>query len=208
MNRKSAHTGFTIIELIISLAIFAAMTALVIAKYGSFNQGTLITNMAYDMALTVRTAQTYGLSVKSTDPTVDNFGSAYGVHFAGNDITHFTFFADTVNGIGSAFKYDGTAEDITKYTITQGAQITAICLGALLSDCATNANGAYKLIGTDSLDITYKRPNPNAYFYVTNASNVTTAYTQPIAFITLSSSDNTNNQVVYVRKNGQISVGN
>ncbi|HTK33376.1 MAG TPA: prepilin-type N-terminal cleavage/methylation domain-containing protein [Candidatus Paceibacterota bacterium] len=197
--------GFTLIELIISIAIFAAMTALVIARYGSFNQGTLLTNIAYDMALTIRTAQTYGLSVKSADASTDNFNAAYGIDFAGNDTTHFTFFADISNSGSNANRYDGigSGEAITTYAITQGAKITQICLATTIDNCT----GSNVLGPNDILDVTYKRPNPNAIFTVT--SNGTPGLnTQPIAFITLTSADNSHSEVVYIRKNGQISVGN
>ncbi|MES2314759.1 MAG: type II secretion system protein [Patescibacteria group bacterium] len=199
MNR-----AFTLIELIISIAIFAAMTALVIAKYGSFNQGTIITNMAYDMALTIRTAQTYGLSVKSTTAGTDNFSSAYGVHFEYDTPTQFIFFADTNSSEHHDHIYDSdSGEAVTTYAVTQGALITSICLASQLSDCTDDGSGAIVLDSGDRLDITYKRPNPNASFYYRGES-----VPQPIAFITLTSSDGSNSQVVYVRKNGQISVNN
>lgn len=191
--------GFTIVELIVSIAIFAVMTALVIAKYGTFNQSTLLTNIAYDMALTIRTAQTYGLSVKSTSSSVNDFGSAYGIHFSNNSNNTFTFFADTITGSG-LYKYND-GEAITKYTLTQGVTIDSICLGSELNDC-TKLNSEY-----DSLDIVYKRPNPNAIFNVTSIDALTLE-NSPTAFIELKSSDGTNKVAVYIRKNGQISVGN
>ena len=47
-----------------TVAIFIFMTALVVANYGSFNDGTLLTSMSYDVALALRGAQSYGLNVK------------------------------------------------------------------------------------------------------------------------------------------------
>ena len=64
----SRSGGFTLIELIVSVAIFVFMTALVVAKYGNFNQSVLMTDLAYDIALTLRTAQTYGVSVQGQAP--------------------------------------------------------------------------------------------------------------------------------------------
>jgi type II secretory pathway pseudopilin PulG len=193
--KKSA--GFTIIELIVSIGIFAFMTALVISRYGSFNQGTLLTNMAYDMALTVRTAQSYGVSVKSVD-SGNNFGRAYGIHFAQTDPTHFTFFVDTDNS-----KTFNTGEEITTYTLTSGVRIFSICLAADVA-CTTSA---HLFTSSDtSLDILYKRPNPNAVFVLNSVS--ASPQSEPIALITLVSSDGSNKQTVVIRRNGQISVGN
>lgn len=40
------------------------MTALVMARYNDFYSGTLFKNLAYDIAITIREAQSYGISVK------------------------------------------------------------------------------------------------------------------------------------------------
>ncbi len=198
----SSLKGFTLVELVVSIGIFAVMTALVVARYGSFNQGTIITNVAFDMALSIRTAQTYGLSVKSTSASVSAFTSAYGIHFDMNNPTQFIFFADTITPNN---KYD-SGEAITTYTLNQSAKITAICLG---SDPTCVGGTLVTAVGpAKTLDVTYKRPNPNAIFCTNTDACPTTPNTQPIAFITITSSDGTNNQVVYIRQNGQISVGN
>ena len=210
--------GFTIIELVVSVAIFAFMTALVISKYGTFNQNTLLVNVAYDMALTVRTAQSYGLSVKSADGT-NTFNAPYGVHFDMGDTTHFKLFVDK----DSNYKYSSSPveESITTYTLNSGAKISKICLGSdFNTDCGT---GSLKLLtSNDALDITYRRPNPNAIPYCVDRLNNSTLCSiitsvgtnninpvgQPIVFITITSSDGTNSQNILIRKNGQISVGN
>ena len=206
--------GFTIIELIVSIAIFAFMTALVMSKYGTFNQNTLLTNIAYDMAITVRTAQSYGLGVKSSDSTLNVFSAPYGIHFdmAKND--KFILFADK----NSDTRYDTLPVDeaITTYTLTSGAKITSICLGTSLADC--DPSGQNVLRSTDSLDITYKRPNPDAIFDCKGNTGITACpinngpiyntRSEPIAIITLTSSDSSHHEYVYIRRNGQISVGN
>jgi prepilin-type N-terminal cleavage/methylation domain-containing protein len=220
--RKSR--GFTLIELVVSIAIFAVMTALVVARYGTFNQNTLLTNVAYDMALTVRTAQSYGLSVKSSDSASNSFGAAYGVHLDMSKPTKFTLFADTnKNGY-----YDPTSpgidQPITTYTLTSGVTISKICLAVTQSSCQSPSPNL--LTSSDALDITFRRPNPDAILYcVSNANAGATCsiiatvsignappninpVTQPIAFITLTSSDKSSSQVVIVRRNGQISVNN
>jgi len=74
--------GFTLIELLVTIAIFVFMTALLVARYNAFNQGTLLSDQAYTVALAVRTAQSYGIGVKNSDTSGGkNFGSAYGLHF-------------------------------------------------------------------------------------------------------------------------------
>src|SRR4051812_36480456 len=84
LSKKSK--GFTLVELMISVAIFIILTVLLVAKYGNFNQGVLFTNLAYDMALTLRTAQTYGLSVQNQEQSSQPiFQYPYGVSFCAVD---------------------------------------------------------------------------------------------------------------------------
>jgi prepilin-type N-terminal cleavage/methylation domain-containing protein len=198
-----AHTkGFTIIELIVSIAIFAGMTALVIARYGTFSQSTLLTNMAYDVALLVRTAQTYGLSVKSVQVAgTDVFNRSYGLHFDMAQTNKIVFFTDANFNL----TYN-SGEELSTYTLTQGARISQICLGSDASSCTP-------LDPTNTLDVTYKRPNPNAIVYCLNGvtpctSISTNPITLPVVLLTLVSSNGTYTQTVYIRRNGQISVGN
>jgi prepilin-type N-terminal cleavage/methylation domain-containing protein len=192
--------GFTIVELIVSVAIFAVMTALVVAKYGTFNQNTLVTNVAYDMALSIRTAQTYGLSVKSADPSSNAFNSAYGIHFdmSSSKPNKFIFFTDT-NKTGV---YMGQSEDITTFTLNQNTYISKICMSGDATSCVYTFGAGSPTF----LDVTYRRPNPDAVFYT--STDPLNPDLDPVALVTVTSSDGSYNQVVYIRKNGQISVGN
>ena len=219
MQDLRKNGGFTLIELIVSIAIFAVMTALVVSRYGTFNQNTLLTNVAYDMALTIRTAQSYGLSVKSSDSASNSFGSAYGVHFDKSKPTKFTLFIDTnKNGYYEDPANSGVDQNVTTYTLTSGVTMARICLGSDTLTCTPLGNN-------DALDITYLRPNPDAIVYCepnispgpnTGCSVITyvgtggtsNPVTQPVAFITLTSSDKTSSDVVIVHRNGQISVNN
>lgn len=174
--------GFTLVELIVSLAIFVIMTALVVAKYGNFNQSVLMTDLAYDVALSLRTAQTYGVSVQGQGT---NFNVPYGVDLCqsstatgncnsmpvpGTDgtahllpspsnsnpsvsATTVTLFAD----MNSDGVYDAGDIAISTYTITRGAFIFGIC--AQSTPCRTSdyTNGR-----GNRLDVTFKRPDPSA----------------------------------------------
>ena len=88
------NKGFTLIELLVCITIFVIMTALLLFKYGNFNQSVLLTNLAYDTALTIRTAQNYGLSVKAVKDasgadvicSSSNFQCAYGVMLSSDPI--------------------------------------------------------------------------------------------------------------------------
>jgi prepilin-type N-terminal cleavage/methylation domain-containing protein len=197
-SRKSPiyRSGFTLVELVVSIAIFAIMTALVVAKYGNFNNSLLLTNLAYDVAGTIRTAQTYGLSVRSTDTGV--LPPAYGVFFnyltsgasglcKSVDSARFYLFADT----GTEDYECGTGDSvINEYLLKNGTKISGLCIGSSSSACNTTPN---------YLSISFKRPNPDALI-------MTGAADYGYARITLQSASG-DTRMVSVYKNGQISVG-
>ena len=187
--RIKNNKGFTLVELIVSISIFAMMTALVVAKYGNFNQSVLLTNLAYDVALTIRTAQTYGVSVRQEG---GDFTHPYGVFFssdAGKN-TQFTFFADT--DIGSPGYYDVGDQIIKTYTLKRGAIIQTICMEFA---CKPEKNES-------ELHVTFKRPNPDALICVPSSCGVSP---ETYAKIIIQGTDGSTRGVI-VRSNGQIAV--
>lgn len=188
--------GFTLIELVITIAIFAAMTTYLLAKYGKFNQTILLTNLAYDVALTIRTAQSYGLNVKAAASGL--FNSPFGAHFNKSSSTKscFIFFADiNSDKVYSDTQYCTTGgsvtEKISSYSIKRGSFISELCAGDDENDCDS----------TDTLDITFKRPDPDAI--IMNESDEKKSY----ARITLLATDGSEKNVI-VRSTGQIAITN
>ncbi len=195
--QSSMRSGFTLVELLVSVAIFALMTALVVAKYGAFNQSIFLTNLAYDVALTVRTAQTYGLSVKST-ATTGTYSSptyAYGVTIGTDSIscagsssnaTQFLMFTD----IGTTPNAICDAGDtlVSTYALKRGATVYQVCAGG--SSCTP---------GSGRLDVTFKRPDPKATICFNSSC------THSFAQIVLKAPDGTT-KAVEIRSTGQISV--
>ncbi|MGC9605226.1 MAG: hypothetical protein ABSF56_00490 [Minisyncoccia bacterium] len=198
MNR-----GFTVVELVISAAIFIFMTALIVSKYGNFNQSTLLTDTAYDLALVLHTAQTYGISVRNASSTGStNFTIPYGVDFynsatggscgsATSNSNTIVFFADVdTNASTTCTVYDNA---VTVYTLTRGALVNSLCV----TPAGSGTCGA-----VTRLDIFYQRPNPEASICGTISSTVCN---YPYAEIGIRGTDGSIRTIV-VRQNGQISV--
>ena len=195
--------GFTLVELMVCIIIFVAMTALLVFKYGNFNQSVLLTNLTYDTALTLRTAQNYGLSVKGglTDSggtlvscNSDSFNCAYGVAFTSKTAgsghltnNKFILFVDKQNN----GKYNGSDDDITVYTLKGGATISKICV--ISDDCSQTVDEIY---------ISFKRPDPSAMMCSGGCSpKKQYSYVR----IVIKGTDNSTRSLS-VRSNGQISV--
>jgi len=198
-NRKDGKKGFTLIELMISVGIFGIMTALLIAKYGSFNQSVLFTNLAYDVALTIRTAQTYGLSVKGQPGLPSPFDFAYGVHFSTTDNKKIILFATPSSGADSNNIYDGDGVKrdvkISEYTIKRGAYVSKLCMRKSNGTCHQE-----NLVDPKDIDITFIRPDPSAKI----CANPGSCKNFPLE-ITLESTDG-NKRTLIVQSNGQIAV--
>jgi hypothetical protein len=183
----------------VTVGIFVFMTALILSKYNSFYSGTLFKNLAYDIALTIRQAQTYGISVKVAEAPIDkHFYFAYGVRFdlsSAVNAKKFSLSTYKKNGVG----YDRQGDDnLRNFNIKQGAKIQSVCVGMSISSCTDLAGFTPPI-----LDIVFKRPDPEAIFCVQSGASCNT---YRYAKITLVASDNTTTHTVSVNNVGQITV--
>jgi type II secretory pathway pseudopilin PulG len=181
-------TGFTVLELIVSIGIFAFMTALLLARYGNFNQGVLLNNLAYDIALTIRNAQSYGLNVKSATRSSNDFQYPYGVHF------------DSRSGSNNRFLFFTDIDNNGIYTVSADKVIatTTITRGSRISNLYINND---KTVNLNSLSVTYKRPDPNSII----KTNGNSSLSYPNAQIRVMAADGTYRDI-NVSSVGQISV--
>jgi prepilin-type N-terminal cleavage/methylation domain-containing protein len=140
--------GFTLIELMVTVGIFVFMTALIMAKYNNFYSGTIFKNMAYDIAITIRQAQSYGISVKA-DSNSTSFNKSYGVNFSSSFPTKFTLYPYSIDSNG-LYVFDNIAEKA--YTLKFGASVYRKYAGSSPSDT----------VEVSVLDIIFQRPNPEA----------------------------------------------
>lgn len=154
MDRPPFLKAFSLIELLVVVGIFTVITSIVLANHSRFNSSVLLGSLAYDVALSVRQAQVYGLSVRGIS---SNFQVGYGIHFAGAN--SYALFADTN---GNKRYDDGTggapADTIVSiYTLSTAHTIQKYCgvTQTGTSECSNNA-------AIDHLDIVFFRPNPDA----------------------------------------------
>jgi prepilin-type N-terminal cleavage/methylation domain-containing protein len=199
--KKQTHTGFTLIEMIVVLAIFMIMTSIVIFNHNKFTSETILTNMAYEVALSVREAQIYGVSVRSPQgvPESEAFEKEYGIHFpkvVGGSSNYYLF--SDVNGNGTfdmgTSCVSGTGECVTPYTLQRGVKISYLTVKNA-SGCSDSA-----ITNGGNLSVLFRRPDPEPLFNDDNTSF-------EFAEITLRAPDGALRYVV-VRNNGQIYVDN
>lgn len=188
---KKGGRGFTLVEMIVSLSIFALITTVVLARYRDFNGGIILSNLAYEIAITVRQAQVYGLSVK--DASASNFNVRYGIHLAYPTNNSFFMFADT-DGNG---QYSGSSEIVETISPLQGNTIDNFCAQPLSGQAECGSGTPTTL---SWLDIAFLRPNPDALFRSSSGNSYQSAT------ITVKSPRTGATRTITIRATGQISV--
>jgi len=210
-EKKNARRGFTLIELMVVVAIMLIMTGVIFFNYNSFNDSMLLTNSAYDLSLSIRQAQVYGTAVREgtgwtpVSPidanSYNNFAYAYGMHFDTSDPTGFSLFVD--NGSANGAYDPGVDSKLQTYVFQRGIKVEKLCV---------SYNGA-PCYPVTSLDITFLRPNPESRI---SASDTATSFScDPInnpvcgsATIILQNANGSMTKAVVVSPTGQISVKN
>jgi prepilin-type N-terminal cleavage/methylation domain-containing protein len=151
---KEKQKGFSLIEMLVVIAIFGILTAIVVSGYSKFTNDTILTNMAYEMALSIREAQIYGIAV-SNRSDVDSFENKFGINFylkGGLDDTQVYHLFEDADGSNT---YDGNGSCSGSTDICQqeyGLQRN-ILIDEVFVNCST-------VLADDELDIVFDRPNP------------------------------------------------
>lgn len=202
MESLRFRRGFTLIELMVVLAIIVIVTTVVLTNQSSFNKTLILSNTAYDIALSLRSAQTYGLSSRASGTTVN---TGYGVHFSNGAPSSFTLFADAFPGpiasnchgipVGGANAPDAKPGDCV-YESTQGEKVLDYMLGnsITVSDFCTKQGISWSCTyahdgasgGLSSLDIVFARPNSDT-FMSANGSYAAAPFSVTAACITIAS---------------------
>jgi prepilin-type N-terminal cleavage/methylation domain-containing protein len=155
-NTLKRNAGFTLIELLAVTAIIVLVSAVILANNNRFGGSVLLENLAYDMALSIRQAQVYGIAVARFGTGTNAFQNGYGMHFDTSNPSTYILFADT-QGTGVYNSSASPSEIVTLTNIDRGYQIAKLCAPEG-SDVACTG-------GTQvtSLDVLFKRPEPDAY---------------------------------------------
>lgn len=153
------NKAFSLVELLVSMALITIILSVTLFNYGGFNDNLAISGAIQEMAVTMRQAQTYGISVKESSSGTNQFNYAYGIYFnsvPGSNNTY-TIFVD----LNSNNKYDsGTDTTVETVNLRNGVVISSIC-------DAINCPAT----GISILNVTFLRPNPDARIYFANSSN-------------------------------------
>jgi len=197
MKKYISQKGFTLIEMITVLAIFMLISGVVIFNYGKFRNDTILTNMAYEVALSIREAQIYGVSARTAESgNTPSFEIPYGIYLKEGSNQYYLF-ADIVED--SKFSGDTCSDPmgdtcVTPYTLQRGVLISDIDISTDSSSCDLK----------NSVSVLFKRPNPEPIITPGGANVDDISFVQ----ITLTAPDGVTKRYVAIYNNGQVAVVN
>lgn len=156
------------------LAIIVTITSVVFTNQSSFNKTLILANTAYDIALTFRSAATYGLGGR----TIGNSQTGYGIHLDKATPKSFTLFADTYpapstasicHAITDPSALDAQPGDCVYTSLDAASAVRTYAIGnnINISDFCASSSGNWSCAyaqggGLTTLDIVFARPNPDA----------------------------------------------
>ncbi|MCI0619672.1 type II secretion system GspH family protein [Candidatus Wolfebacteria bacterium] len=185
------RAGFTLVELLVVISIFTIISLVVLFKNTQFNSQIILSNLAYDVALSIREAQVYGLSVREATPGSGSFEYAYGVHFSSDNSSVYQLFIDQDEND----RFTGSGETLNTYTLRSGFFIPRFC----------GANGAVENCSDDTvtpitgLSVIFRRPDPESLI----TDNTGAQYGTASIFV---ESPGGTQRMVLVQSSGQIAV--
>ncbi len=197
--------GFTLIEMMVVLAIIIIVTVIALSGQSGFDRTVALSNATYDVALSIREAQSYGVSSQAFSGT-NNAG--YGIYLRTADPTSYILFADTYPPVAANARPDAKPGDglystsatptelLKTYSLNNGFSIAAFCVYTAAGNrtCTTN--------GLTEMAVSFSRPNTRTTVKARSSSSWGTYQT---ACFTVSSSAN-DLRYVLVAENGQVSV--
>ncbi len=185
LSFKNDKRGMTLIELLVVMAIITILSAITIFDYNSFRSAVSTQNLANDIALSIRKAQSYAIGVKGSSSI---FSDGYGISFVVDETP-----INKISGSSKSFVIFKDIEDVSnndnhglgQYNFPQGPSVdtcgTPGIISGVINECQETLTipGADKIktilylkngdttstdAGVGRVDIVFKRPNPDALF--------------------------------------------
>lgn len=185
----SSQSGFTLMELIVSLAIISILISITLTNYKGGSKGTELIMASQKMVTDIRLAQNNSLGSVQYNTQIPQGG--WGVYVdigAGGSRTSYQVFAD-VNGNG---EYDAGTEDNRAY----GARTLSLPEGITIDIIDVDTDGA-----SNNVHITFLPPDPTTIIF-----NKTTLNTSTEATIVLKEKWNNTTKDIYFNSFGLIEV--
>lgn len=142
MNFLKNTRGFTIIELMVTVGIFAIITSILLVRNSKFDDETLLQAASYEVALSVRQAQNYGINVQGQG---GSFDKPYGIYFETGTMSYMLFSDTDDDG------YYSEGEELDTFTLGRGFAVSRVC--------SLSGNNCDDI---SAVSVVFRRPEPEA----------------------------------------------
>jgi len=189
-QKQNQSTGFTLVEFIVIISIFAIVATISLFNSGSFNRHTAMQNLTHDIALVIRQAQNYGMgSTADMNNATDRYPVAVQFEY---DAENNRFFSQMIlfRDLNRDNIFDTDAGDLLldRITFRSPSYIKKIIFGQSSQDCS------------DNVVVSFQRPLPDPSFFcgTTNESG-------PMV-VTILNNEDQNPKTITIQTTGLISV--
>lgn len=203
--------GFTLAELVVVIGIFSIIAGIILFNHRSFSNNATTNNVAQEMALLVRKAQSYSLGLQAPGLLATLPVRGYGVRFESNLIDRAMFFVelDPDNQYtstifpptcGAPNSLGGVTEECIEYAlINSNDRIDNIIVDGEIIKMSDPAS---------AVDIIFKKPSGDVVFCVHKFGSTCSSTTAtPVGVVDIVIvSESGKSKSVHIYGNGQISV--
>lgn len=159
----------TIMEMIVVIAILMIISTMIIFNYGKFESSISLQNLADDIALSVREAQSYAIGARGLPGS--GFFNGYGIHFSLSD----PISTNNIAGSKKSFVFFANVKDDGSYNYSSSDntcgspkednecyKVISISSADYISNIKKkeSVSAEVEIEETDSVDIIFTRPYP------------------------------------------------
>lgn len=211
LNKNKSTLAFTIIEMLVVISIFMVVAGIILFNYRDFNTNATTNNVAQEIALTIRKAQSYSLGLQAPGVLSTLPVSGYGVRIFANLPDRVMFFSELMvdNQYTTSFLNPTCGSPLLNgLTVEECLEYNIIGSNDRIDKIYIDGQELATLDSAGSVDIVFKKPSGEVVFCVhTFGSLCTSSSSSPVHYVMLvitSPTQFTKNVIIY--NNGQIVV--